>query len=65
MGSVPLSETIKDLKVVLFIAKKTELILMDEVALRGFEGTLRAFDRVEEVKRAAQELLNTLENTDG
>ena len=61
MGSVPLSETIRGLKIVLFLCKKAESILVDEVAFRGQEPTLRACDRVDAIKAQASDLLTTLQ----
>jgi len=60
MGSLPLPESIRGLKIVVFLCKKTEEILVDEIAHRGQEGTLRALDRLDEIKAQATELLSTL-----
>ena len=61
MGTVPVPQTIRSLKIVLFLCGKVESILVDDVAYRSQEGTLRALDRVDEIKTQAAELLASLE----
>lgn len=61
MGSVPVSESIRGLKIVVFLAKKAETIVVDEIAYRSQEGTLRALDRLDEIKSQAADLLSSLE----
>lgn len=60
MGSVPVAETIRGLKVVLFLAKKIESILVDEVAYRGHKDTDRALSKVREIERDSKEMLTLL-----
>lgn len=62
MGSVSASETVRGLKIVLALVETAEKILVAEVASRGQEGTLRAMDRLDEIKKEAGELLEMLEN---
>ena len=59
-GSVSLSESIRGLKIVVFLCNKAETIIVDEIAYRSQEGTLRALDRVEGIKKDATELLKFL-----
>lgn len=61
MGSVPLQESIRGMKVVLFLVKKAETILVDEVALRGTESTMHGLDTLNKIKSEASELLTALE----
>jgi len=61
MGTVPMLETVRGLKIVLFLVKKAEVIMTSEVALRGSEGTFVGFEKIETIKNKANELLAVLE----
>lgn len=61
MGSVPLQESIRGMKAVLFLVKKAETILVEEVALRGTESTIHGLDTLSKIKSEANELLAALE----
>src|SRR5690606_28594907 len=61
LGSVPLQESVRGMKVVLFLVKKAETILVDEVAFRGTESTMHGLDTLNKIKSEANELLTALE----
>lgn len=61
MGTVPVSQTARELKLVVFLSRKAQTIIVDEIAYRGQEGTLRALDRMETIETQASELLSSLE----
>lgn len=61
MGLVSLQESNRGMKVVLFLVKKAETILVNEVALRGTESTMHGLDTLNKIKSEASELLTALE----
>lgn len=61
MGTVPVSESIRGLKIVLFLVKKTETIVIDDVAILGHEKVLRILGSLERIKNEAHEILVALE----
>jgi len=61
MGVVTSYETIRDIKLFLMLATKVESILVNEVALRGREETLKALNILETLTGEAKDILNVLE----
>lgn len=61
MGSVPVSESIRGLKIVLFLVKKTEMIVIDDVAILGHEKVLCILGSLERIKNEATGILVALE----
>lgn len=56
----PGSDLRQALRIIQFVAKKTEVILVDEVALRGPQETQQALSRVSKVRTDAESLLEAL-----
>lgn len=61
MGMVPVSESIRGLKIVLFLVKKIESIVIDDVAILGHEKVLRILGSLERIKNEATGILVALE----
>ena len=60
MGKVPVNKTVLDAKVVLFMSAKMLRVLAEDINFRGTHSSLKAIEKVESIKIAAEEFLLSL-----